>query len=378
MRSIYLDYNATTPIAPHVQEAMLPFLAEQYGNPSSDHALGRASHEAVEAARGHVAALVGAARDEIIFTSGGTEANNLAIVGTALRRMPEVRGHLIISAVEHPAVVAPARFLERVGFDVTVVGTDECGVVDLRGLAAAFRPDTFLVSVMHANNEIGTVQPIAAIAELCRERNVLLHTDAAQTVGKLPVDVSQLHVDLLSIAGHKMYAPKGVGALYVRRGVALEPVLHGAGHEQGLRPGTENVASIVGLGRAAEVALRTSAEAAGHLVACRDLLLARLRDAMGEGLTVNGAGAELLPNTLSVNVPGVVGQALLERTPEVCASTGSACHSGSNHLSATLASIGLAPQVAAGTVRFSVGWYTSEEDIHRAADALIGAWESMQ
>jgi len=378
MRSIYLDYNATTPIAPHVQESMLPFLAEQYGNPSSDHALGRASHEAVEAARGQVAALLGAARDEIVFTSGGTEANNLALVGTALRRMPEVRGHLIISAVEHPAIVAPARFLERFGFDVTVVGTDERGVIDLRGLAAAFRPDTFLVSVMHANNEIGTVQPIAEIAALCRESNVLLHTDAAQTVGKLPVDVTQLHVDLLSIAGHKMYAPKGVGALYVRRGVALEPVLHGAGHEQGLRPGTENVASIVGLGRAAEVAHRTSNEAAEHFVACRDLLLARLRDAMGERLTVNGAGAERLPNTLSVNIPGVVGQALLERTPEMCASTGSACHSGSNHLSATLASIGLEPQVAAGTVRFSVGWYTSEEDIHYAADALIGAWESLR
>ncbi len=375
MRSIYLDYNATTPIAPAVQEAMLPFLAEHFGNPSSDHALGRACHEAVEDARLRVAQLLGADRDEIVFTSGGTESNNLAIKGVALRHAPAASGHLVISAIEHPAVFEPARYLESLGYSLTIVACNAHGVVDPAAIEAALRPDTVLVSVLHANNEIGSVQPIRQIGRVCHDHQVLLHTDAAQTVGKLRTRVKELEVDLLSVAGHKMYAPKGVGALYVRRGIPLEPVLHGAGHEGGLRAGTENVPYLVGLGHAATLAEGALTTSRDQLATLRDRLAQRLRNGIGEKLTINAAGAERLPNTLSVNFPGLSGSALLRRIPELCASTGSACHSGSDNLSPTLAAIGLSPQTAQGTVRLSVGWYTTEEEVDRAADLLLAAWE---
>ncbi len=375
MRSIYLDYNATTPIAPSVQEAMLPFLAEHFGNPSSAHALGRACHEAVEDARERVADLLGCDRDEVVFTSGGTEANNLAIKGALLRAAPNGGGHLVISAVEHPAVLEPARWLESTGHRVTIVGCDRHGVVDAETVDAAIGDDTVLVSVMHANNEVGTVEPIRQIAGVCQNRNVLLHTDAAQTVGKIPTQVRELGVDMLSLAGHKTYAPKGVGALFVRRGVPLEPVLHGAGHEGGLRAGTENVPYIVGLGHAATLAKQSLSRSNDHLAALRDRLEDRLRHGVGPQLTVNAAKAERLPNTLSVNFPNVSGAVLLRRLPELCASTGSACHSGSEHLSPTLAAIGLEPEVARGTIRLSVGWYTTEEEVDRAASMLLAAWE---
>jgi cysteine desulfurase len=375
LRNIYLDYNATTPIAPPVQEAMLPFLAEYFGNPSSQHALGRASCEAVEEARLRVGQLLGANRDEIVFTSGGTESNNLATVGVALGRPLAGGGHLVISAIEHPAVAEPAELLESLGYDLTVVDCDSQGVVHPETVEKAIRPDTFLVSVMHANNEIGTVQPIREMSEICRKNKVLLHTDAAQSIGKIPTLVDELGVDLLSLAGHKMYAPKGVGALYVRRGTPVAPVLRGAGHERGLRPGTENVASIVALGKAATLAQGELTAVARRMSELRDRLLERLSDAIPRRLTVNAEGAPRLPNTLSVNFPGVLGGELLRRIPELCASTGSACHSGSDNLSATLAAIGLSPQVAQGTVRLSVGRYTSEEDVDRAASLLLAAWE---
>ncbi len=374
MRAIYLDYNATTPIAPAVQEAILPFLAEHYGNPSSNHTLGRACHEAVEDARLRVARLLGADRDEIIFTSGGTESNNLALKGVAFRHARGASGHVIISAVEHPAVIEPARWLESLGYSLTIVGCDSQGVVDPSAIEAAIRPDTVLVSVMHANNEIGTVQPIRQIAQRCRDRGVLVHTDAAQTVGKIPTRVRELGVDLLSLAGHKVYAPKGVGALYVRRGVDLEPLLHGAGHEGGLRAGTENVPYLVALGHAATLAEKHLADP-GQLAMLRDRLEQRLRDGIGEDLSVNAARAQRLPNTLSVNFPRVTGSALLRRIPELCASTGAACHSGSEHLSPTLAAIGLTPELSRGTVRLSVGWFTTEEEIDRAVSLLLSAWE---
>lgn len=377
MRTIYLDYNATTPVAPSVFEALEPFLKEHYGNPSSNHALGRACHEAIEDARAKVAGLLGADRDEIVFTSGGTESNNLAICGTMMQGVPGVAGHLIISTIEHPAVVEPARYLERLGFDVTVVECDLQGVVRPERIAAAMRADTRLVSIMHANNEIGVVQPLREISRICRDHRVLLHTDAAQTVGKIGAFVEELGVDLLSFAGHKLYAPKGIGALYVRRGVRLEPVLHGAGHEAGLRPGTENVAYIVALGQACMLAFRSLEESGQRLEMLRERLATQLVQAIGAQLTINGQGAPRLPNTLSVNFPLVSAAEMLARLPELCASTGSACHSSISSISPTLAAIGLDPDDARGTMRLSVGWYTSQEEIDRAANLLIGAWESL-
>jgi cysteine desulfurase len=377
MRSLYLDYNATTPVAPSVFEAMTPFLTEHYGNPSSSHALGRACQEAIEDARGKLAALLGADRDEIVFTSGGTESNNLAIKGVIMQDAPLVEGHLVISAIEHPAVAEPARYLQRLGFDVTIVPCDSRGLVDPASVAEAIRRDTRLVSIMHANNETGVIQPMGEISEICRERNVLLHTDAAQSVGKIGVFVDELGVDLLSVAGHKLYAPKGIGALYVRRGVQLEPVLHGAGHEGGLRPGTESVPMIVGLGHAAMLAFRSAEESSQRLEDLRDRLFARLAETIGDRLTVNGANAPRLPNTLSVNFPDVATADLLARIPELCASAGSACHSGATSLSPTLAAMGLDSEAARGTMRLSVGWFTSVEEVERAAELLIGAWEDL-
>lgn len=377
MRRIYLDYNATTPIAPSVQEAMQPFLAEHFGNPSSNHALGRACHEAIEDARGDVAALLGADPDEIVFTAGGTEANNLALKGVLFGDAPPMQGHLVISAVEHPAVTEPARFLQRLGYSVTVVGCNRDGLVEPEAVERVLRRETRLVSVLHAHNETGVLQPISEIAALCRERNILVHTDAAQSVGKVYTAVESLGVDLLSVAGHKFYAPKGVGALYVRRGVSLEPLLHGAGHEGGLRAGTENTPYLVGLGKAAQLAHKALDQSRHKLSALRDRLLDRLREIIGEELQVHGEAAERLPNTLLVNFPGVSGPELLSRIPELCASTGSACHSGMVRLSPTLAAMGLTPDEARGTVRLTVGWYTSEDEIDTAAELLLDAWENL-
>ncbi|HEV3021100.1 MAG TPA: cysteine desulfurase family protein, partial [Pirellulales bacterium] len=268
------------------------------------------------------------------------------------------------------------RFLERLGFRLTVVAVDRSGLVDAAAIEDALDGDTRLVSVMHANNEIGVVQPIRQIAEVCRRRGVLFHTDAAQSAGKLPLGVDELGVDLLTVAGHKMYAPKGVGALYVRRGTKLEPLLHGAGHERGLRAGTENVAYVVGLGKAAILAEEGLSEAAARMARLRDRLSSRLRETIGPGLTVNGEGAPRLPNTLSVNFPGVEGNELLRRTPDLCASTGAACHAGQTRLSATLAAIGLDAETARGTVRLSLGWHTSEAEIDQAAQSLATAWKA--
>ncbi|MBP89823.1 MAG: cysteine desulfurase NifS [Planctomycetaceae bacterium] len=377
MRQIYLDYNATTPIAPSVQEAMLPFLAEHYGNPSSSHALGRACHEAIEDARDRVAAVLGTHRDEIVFTSGGTESNNLALKGILMSHAPLVDGHLVISAIEHPAIAEPAEYLERLGYRVSVISCDKHGIVSPEAVASVLAADTKLVSIMHANNEIGTIQPIREIAELCRARDILVHTDAAQTIGKIRTFVEEMGVDMLSIAGHKVYGPKGVGALYVRQGVPLQPVTHGAAHEGGLRPGTENTPYIVALGQACFLAGKALDDASDRMAQLRDRLSGQLREAIGEELTINGEQAPRLPNTLSVNFPRVAGVDLLARCPELCASTGAACHSGGTTMSPTLAAIGLSPNRARGTVRLSVGWYTSENDIDRTTELLVGAWESL-
>jgi cysteine desulfurase len=376
MKQIYLDYNATTPIAPSVLEAMMPFLNEHFGNPSCSYARGRAAAEAIEDARMRVAALLGVNQEEVVFTGGGSEANNLAIKGTMLAGGNARGGHIVISAFEHSSVALPARFLERMGFELTVVDPDASGVVQPEAVEAALTSETRLVSIMHANNEIGTVQPIKRIAAVCRAHDVLLHTDAAQSFGKLPTMIDELDADLLTIAGHKLYAPKGVGALYVREGLELEPVIHGAGQEFGMRAGTENTASIVGLGKAASIAAKCSEEASERMAVLRDRLAANLCSHIPH-LRVNGQRAPRLPNTLSVSFPRVSGHELLQRIPELSASTGAACHSGMDDVSPTLHAIGLGAQEARGTVRLSVGWYTSEEDVDRAAEWLIGAWEAL-
>lgn len=373
MKQIYLDYNATTPIAPSVVDAMQPFLTHHYGNPSSSHALGRASAEAIEDARVQVAGLLGCAQDEVVFTSGGTESNNLAIKGVMLRG-GNTGGHMIISQLEHPAVSAPANFLERMGFDVTAVPCDANGVVQPDSVAAAIRPETRLVSIMHANNEIGSIQPISKIVDICHKQGVLVHTDASQSVGKIPTMVDHMGVDLLTIAGHKIYAPKGVGALFVRDGLDLEPVLHGADHENGLRAGTENTPYIVALGRACLYAGKAMNDSPQRMAGLRDRLYDNLQAGIPHPLKINGGQVERLPNTLSVVFPGVVAAEMLQRADELCASTGSACHS-STASSVTLSAMNVAPEEIAGTMRLSVGWTTSQDEVDRASELLIDAWE---
>ena len=373
---IYLDYNATTPIDPAVREAMLPYLDDWYGNPSSSHSQGRACAEAILLARSQVAELLGCDASEVVFTSSGTESNNLAILGTMWRAPPSSGRHLVISSIEHPATKEPAELLKQQGYAVSVVGCDASGTIDPSDVAAALRPETALVSIMHANNEIGSVQPIRAIADICQAHGVLVHTDAAQSAGKISVRVGELGVDFLSLAGHKFYAPKGVGALYMRRGTQIEPVVRGASHEHGIRPGTENVTFIAGLGTAARIADECLAEASVHIRAMRDRLQTALSEAIGSGFSVNAAEAERLPNTLSANFPDVVGADLLERTPALCASTGSACHSGETELSATLNAIGLDSNIARGTVRLSVGRHTTAAEVDEAAKLLIAAWRA--
>jgi cysteine desulfurase len=373
---IYLDYNATTPVAPEVLDAMLPWLRNEFGNPSSTHPCGRRAAQAVATARRQVAGLIGAQPQEIVFTGCATEANNLALLGVA-RALANGKRHLVVSAVEHPAVMAPALHLRDQGWALTVLAVDEFGRISPDQLAEALTPDTALVSVMHANNEVGTLQPIREIARMTRGRGILLHTDAAQSAGKLPLDVDELDVDLLTLAGHKFYAPKGVGALYVRAGTPIRPVLHGAEQERGLRPGTENVAAIVGLGAAAVLAAASLAATSAHLRALRNHLHERLAAAV-PGLRLNGHPEHRLPNTLHVSFPGVSGRALLGEVADiVAASVGSACHSEHDAVSGVLAAMGTQAAQAAGAVRLSLGRMTTPEDIERAADGLAAAWRRL-
>jgi cysteine desulfurase len=374
MRPIYLDYNATTPLDPAVVEAMEPFLRERFGNPSSAHVYGRMARDAVDRARAQVAALLGAEAGEIVFTGGGSEASNLALKGAvfaALARTPARELHVITSAVEHPATLEPCAFLARLGCRLTVLPVDRHGVVELDALRRALRQGAHLVSIMHANNEVGTLQPIPEIAALAHAEGALVHADAAQSAGKIPVKVGDLGVDLLSLAGHKLYAPKGIGALYVRAGVVLEPLVHGAGHEGGRRAGTENVPYIAALGAAAELADRSLPAATGRLLQLRDRLWGGLRGGLGDGIALNGHPALRLPNTVNANFVGWMGAELLEATPEIAASTGSACHEGQVHLSPVLAAMGVPPELGRGAVRLSVGRFTTEADIEKACTALV-------
>jgi cysteine desulfurase len=377
MRQLYFDYNATTPLAPRVQEAMLPFLAEQFGDPASSHSLGRAAHEACEDARGQLAALLGCDPDEIIFTSGGTESNSLAILGMALGRGIAIGGHLVLSAIEHASVVAPVRLLEQIGYDVTVVPVTGQGIVQPAAIRQAIQDDTLLVSVLLANHEIGTIQPLTQIAGICHAAGIPLHTDASQAVGKIRTQVAELDVDLLTIAGHKLYAPKGVGALYVRQGTALESLIRGEGQEAGWRGGMPNVPGIVGLGAAAALAAENLDAAHARLEGLRDELLRLLQEGADGALTVHGQLAARLPNTLAVSFPGATGQEILARTPELCAAATFGGETAAT-ISPTLAAMGVDGATARGTIRLSLGWQTTGDDIARGANLLLGAWESVR
>jgi cysteine desulfurase len=368
---VYLDHNATTPVLPEVVDAMLPYLREHHGNPSSGHAYGRRAHEAVERARRQVAGLLGCDQDEVIFTSGGTEANNLAIRGTLEARSE--RHHVVTTAIEHPATERPCAWLERHGVRITRLGVDSAGRARIEDAHGTIDTDTALVTVMHSNNETGVLQPVAEIATLAKARGASVHTDAAQSVGKVRVDVRQLHVDLLSIAGHKLYAPKGVGALYVKRGTPLAPFVLGAGHERGLRPGTENVASIVGLGVACEIADRDLEDQAARSVGLREELWRRLA-ARVPGLELNGHPTLRLPNTANVRFPRASGNAILAAAPELAASTGSACHAGGDTASAVILAMGIEPHEAVGSIRLTLGRTTTLADVITAAEALSRAW----
>jgi cysteine desulfurase len=369
---IYLDHNATTPVHPEVVEAMLPFLREHFGNPSSSHAYGQRARGAVERAREQVAALLACQPDEIVFTSGGTEANNLAIRGIA---EVAARRHVVTTTVEHPATAQPCAYLARHGFEVTAVPVDSVGQVRMDEIRAFVRGDTALVTVMLAQNETGALMPIPQIARLTHERGAVVHTDAAQAVGKVPTRVDDLGVDLLSVAGHKLYAPKGVGALYVRRGTKITPFTLGAGHERGLRPGTENVPYIVGLGQACELARRDLDLEPARQRELRDELWRALSAAI-PGLKLNGHPTVRLPNTLNVSFPGVLGSAVLASAPEIAASTGSACHEGGETASAVLLAMGIEPATALGAVRLSLGRSTTRAQVAEAAQALVCAWRA--
>lgn len=371
---IYLDHNASTPVDPEVLEAMRPYLAGRYGNPSSTHAYGRALRAAIDRARDQVAQLIGSAPEEIVFTSGGTESNNLAIRGAAAAR-PR-RRHLLTSVIEHPATLRPCALLQGRGYAVEHAAVDARGQVVAGEILALLRDDTALVSLMHANGETGTIQPVAEVAPAARARGALVHTDAAQSLGKIEVKVDRLGVDLLSIAGHKMYAPVGVGALYVRSGTAIEPLLAGAGHERGLRPGTENTAGIVGLGAASAMAGRMLAAESARQRDLRDLLWQRLA-ARVPGIALNGQAEQRLPNTLSVRFPAVSGNALLALCDGLAASTGSACHAACETPSAVITAMGIADRDALGTVRLSLGRASRRDAIEQAADQLAAAWNRL-
>ena len=369
---IYLDHNATTSVAPEVLDAMLPYLTQQYGNPSSDHPLGHRAHEAVEGAREQVASLIGAEPVEIVFTSGGTESNNLAIRGSSAAA-DAARHRIVTSQVEHPATARPCDLLESQGWTVTRLSVTGSGTLDPETVIQALDSDVALLTVMLAQNETGAIMPVSAVASAAREFGVITHTDAAQAIGKIHVSVDALGIDLLSIAGHKCYAPKGIGALYVRRGTRMQPVLLGADQERGLRPGTESVASIVGLGAACHLAQTRLVTEEHRLRHLRAELWQTLVDRI-PGLVRHTPEDNGLPNTLMVSFPGALGRDVLANADGVAASTGSACHSGLDTPSGTLLAMGVPPDIALGSVRLSLGHENCPADIAPAADILVGAY----
>ena len=381
MKRIYLDHNATTPLHPEVLEAMTPYLTDRFGNGSSIHAYGREARNAIDTAREQVADLIGAkSPSEIVFTSSGTEADNHAIKGLAeLQRSRNGGNHIITSAVEHHAVLHTCQHLEKHGFEVTYLPVDRYGRIHTDALREAIRETTISISIMHANNETGTVQPIAEVAEIAATHSISLHTDAVQSVGKLPVDVQELGISLLSLSGHKLYGPKGIGVLYMRRGTRLENLMHGGSHERNRRAGSENVPAIVGLGAAAQIAKTNREIYVGHL----DRLTQKLRDGLHkrlDGLYENGHPDHCLPGTLNISFEFVEGESLILRLDMegICVSTGSACTSGSMEPSHVLAALGLRPQLAQGTVRFSLGRDNTEVEIDEVIEKVPEIIEQMR
>ena len=375
MKPIYLDYNATTPVDPAVAEEMLPYLFQHFGNPSSSHLYGKETRSAIETARARVAAILGCAPPEIIFTSGASESNNTVLKGVAFAQRS--RGnHIIVSRVEHPSVLQPCRFLEQEGFSVTYLPVDITGRIDPEDVRRAITPETILISIMHANNEVGTIQPVTEVSRLAKARNILFHTDAAQSVGKISTLVDELGADFLSVAGHKIYAPKGIGALYVRTGVSFEPLIHGAGHERGRRSGTENVAYIVALGKACELARDDLPRYQSEIADLRGWFQRELTR-LGDRIQINGHPTNRLPNTLHVSFLGVTGGDLLAKIPDLAASTGAACHDGKFSVSSVLQAMNVSAEAAMGAVRFSLGKDTSPEDLRRALDMITQAMKGL-
>jgi cysteine desulfurase len=374
---IYLDYNGTTPMDPHVIEAMEPFLETEFGNPSSSHWYGIVPKKAVETSRRQVAGLLGCSPGEIIFTSGGTESNNHAIMG--ITRAFRARGnHIITSRIEHPAILEVCRFLEDFGFEITYLPVDDQGLVSESDVEKSIRPETILITIMHANNEVGTIQPIKKISSIAKEQGSVMHTDAAQSIGKIPTHVTKLGVDLLSVAGHKVYAPKGIGALYIRQSVTPAKFCHGAGQEMGLRAGTENVSGIVGLGKACEIAARDLKKSMEYMKMLRD----RLQDGLFrelEQVRTNGHPEKRLPNTLSISFKGIEANRILEEIGlEVAASAGAACHSDTVEISHVLQAMNIPVEWAKGTLRFSVGRMTTVEQIDKSVQVVVRAVKKLQ
>lgn len=374
-KPIYLDYNATTPVDPEVAAAMQPFLSDYFGNPSSSHQYGFETRKAVESARSKVATLLNCNHDEIVFTSGGTESNNYAIKGTVYR-LRDKGNHIITSVIEHPAVMEVCSYLEKEGFTITYIPVNTEGIIDLELLEQSIAKDTILITIMHANNETGTIQPVSQIADLARSKNIIFHTDAAQTSGKINVDVQQLGVDLLSLASHKLYGPKGIGALFIRSGVTLEKLIHGADHEKNRRAGTENVMEIVGFGKACEVAKRDLEQHYHHLKATRDQLFDKIKRNLPE-VVRNGDPERCLPNTLSIGFPGIEAELLLSSLPGIAASAGAACHADIHTISHVLEAMHVPVDIAMGTIRFSTGKYTTVEDIERSSKMIVKSASGM-
>jgi cysteine desulfurase len=370
MSKLYFDYNASTPIAPEVADAMQPLLKEYYGNPSALHWAGKPVKGLLDNARKQVSDLIGCFPSEVIFTSGGSEANNFALKGFYFKNQHK-GNHIITSKIEHPAILNPCRFLEKIGARVTYVGVDQFGRVSPEEIERAITKDTILITIMHSNNETGTLQPIIKIGDIAEKYGITFHTDASQSVGKVPVDVNALKVDMLTIAGHKLYAPKGIGALFIRNDVELEPLIHGAGHENGLRAGTENTLLAVGLGKACEIAsLQISSSEQEELT---NYFWRQLKVKFGEMVVLNGHPEKRLPNTLNVSFVRRIGQDLLDKIPGLAASTGSACHAGSIELSPVLKEMKVPEEIGMGAIRFSIGRYTTKHEI----DTVINGFKEI-